>query len=137
MGSAICSCHEEEEVFPIAKGNTSSFFSLYGDTLVFCCMLCFWDQRVATWEVTSLWEEYEAQPCFFLDPAPSKYGGAFMVKDQCPMHTCPPASLPPPSGMVSCSEVRNSWVFKKLEFLQHIDELAKTEGGFSCPSVAL
>ena len=35
-------------------------------------------------------------------------GGGVMVKDQCPMHTCPPASLPPPSGTGSCSEVRNS-----------------------------
>ena len=60
-----------------------------------------------------------------------------MLKDQCPMHTCPPAFLPPPSGTDSRSEVRNSWVFEKLEFLQHIDELAKTEGGFSCPGVAL
>ena len=60
-----------------------------------------------------------------------------MVKDQCPMHTCPPASGLPPSGTGSCSEVRNSWVFEKLEFLQHIDELAKTQRGFSCPSVAL
>ena len=31
-----------------------AMFSWYGDTLVFCCILCFWDQRVVTWEVTSL-----------------------------------------------------------------------------------
>ena len=56
-----------------------------------------------------------------------KKGAGVMVKDQRPMHTYPLASLPPPSGTGSCSEVRNSWVFQKLEFLQH----------FLCPSVAL
>ena len=60
-----------------------------------------------------------------------------MVKDLCPMHTFPPASPRPPSLTGSCAELRNSWVFEKLEFLRHIDELAKTEGGSSCPSVAL
>ena len=60
-----------------------------------------------------------------------------MVKDLGPMHTYPPASPPPPSRAGSCAGLRNSWVFEKLEFLRHINELAKTEGGFSCPSLAL
>ena len=50
-----------------------------------------------------------------------KIRGVVMVKDQCPMHTYPLASLPPPSGLGSRSKVRNSWVFEKWEFLQHID----------------
>ena len=51
-----------------------------------------------------------------------KIGGGVMVKDQCPMHTYPLASLLPSSGTGSCSKVQNLWVFEKLEFLQHIDE---------------
>ena len=66
-----------------------------------------------------------------------KIGGGVMVKDLCPKHTYPPTSPPPPSRRGSCADLRNSWVFEKLEFLRHIDEVAKTEGGFSCTSVAL
>ena len=40
-----------------------------------------------------------------------------MVKDLCPMHKYPPATLPPPWRTGSCAEVRNSWVFEKFEFL--------------------
>ena len=66
-----------------------------------------------------------------------KIGGGVMVKDLCPMHMFPFASPPPPSLTGSCAELRNSWVFEKLEFPRHIDGLAKTEGGFSCPRVWL
>ena len=59
--------------------------------------------------------------------------GGVMVKDLCPMHTFPPASPPPPSLTGSCAEMQNSWVFAKLEFLTHIDELAKPRDAFRAP----
>ena len=56
-----------------------------------------------------------------------------MVKDLCPMHTFPPASPLPPSLTASCAELQNLWVFKKLEFLRHIDELSKNLGRLFVP----
>ena len=60
-----------------------------------------------------------------------------MVKDVCPMHTFPPASPPPPSLTGSCTEPQTLLVFGKMEFLRHIGESARAEGGFLCRRVAL
>ena len=51
-----------------------------------------------------------------------------MVKDPCPMHRYPPASPPPPSLSGSCEGLQNSWVFERLKFLKHINELATAKG---------
>ena len=57
-----------------------------------------------------------------------------MVKGLCPMHTySPPASFANRQLRTTAEFV----VLQKLEFISHIDELAKTEGGSPRASVAL
>ena len=58
-----------------------------------------------------------------------------MVIDLCPMHIYLPAYPRPPCRSGSCAEVQNSWLFDKLKFLRHSNDLAKTERGLLCLSV--
>ena len=44
---------------------------------------------------------------------------------------------PSPPHQPAAPEVQNSWVFEKLEFLQHTMNFKKVEGVFSCPGRAL
>ena len=61
-----------------------------------------------------------------------KIGGGHGERTMSNAHV--PSRLPPERAAAQQCEIRGSL---ELEFLQHTDELAKTEGGFSCPSVSL
>ena len=139
MGSAICSSHEEEKVFRIAKGiippHSSACMVIHWCSAA-CCAPGIKGLSLGKLQLSRRHMRAN-RTSFWIRHPQNSVGGGVMVKDLCPIHTYPPTSFPPPSGTGRYAEVRNSWVFEKLEFLRHINQIAKTEGGFSCPNVAL